>query len=228
MSNRQLLPRPPRSKRHQFRLNAPNAASVVVTGSFCDWAPEGRGLTKNRRGVWQTALHLPAGRYEYRFVVDGQWQADPACSNRVPNPFGSENCVFCIYGKPPTRGRHMTKRTLEVYRKALKTLAARLNVNLVHDQRELMRVDEPDVPGGPMASTEDVVDSGAVEVELGVIANEERLAAEVAAALDRIEAGTFGRCDACGKDIGRARLDAVPYARNCIGCARAAEVAAPQ
>ena len=122
----------------------------------------------------------------------------------------------------------MTKKTLDGYRKVLTDLAARLNVALRHDRRELMRVDEPDVAGGPIPSTEEVVNSGVVEVEVGVIANEERLAAEVAAALERIESSTFGRCQTCSRTIGKARLDAVPYARKCIRCARATEVAVPR
>jgi RNA polymerase-binding transcription factor DksA len=51
---------------------------------------------------------------------------------------------------------------------------------------------------------------------------EARLLAEVIAALDRIDAGTFGTCLDCGRPISRARLDALPYARQCIRCARAA------
>jgi RNA polymerase-binding transcription factor DksA len=208
-------------------LDAPNARAVVVTGSFCGWAPEGFALKRNRQGIWQGILLLPPGRYEYRFLVDGEWQDDPACPERVPNPFGSENCVLCVYGKPPTRGPHMTKKTLDGYLKELNALAGRLNISLAHDQRELMREDEPDVPGGPMPSTGPEANAGEVEIEVGMIANEERLAAEVAAALRRIEAGTFGQCQTCGKAIGRKRLDAVPYARKCIACARASEVAVP-
>lgn len=146
----------------------------------------------------------------------------------VDDGSGSEQSVLCIYVKPTSKGAHMTKKTLDGYRKALTALAARLSVALTHDRRELMREDEPDVAGGPIPSTEDVVNSGAVEVEVGMIANEERLAAEVAAALERIESGTFGKCQACSRTIGMARLDAVPYARKCIHCARATEVVVPR
>lgn len=229
MSNRQLFPRPFRIVQHQVRLNAPDARAVVVTGSFCGWVREGPALARNPQGVWQTTLLLPPGRYEYRFLVDGQWQDDPACRERVANQFGSENCVLRINGKPhqnpPSKGSHMTKKTHDVYQKALSALAARLDANLAHERRELMRQDEPDVPGGPILSTDEPANSGAVEVEIGVMASEERLAAEVAAALQRIEAGTFGRCLGCGKNIAQPRLDTVPYARDCIRCARAAEAA---
>jgi RNA polymerase-binding protein DksA len=37
-------------------------------------------------------------------------------------------------------------------------------------------------------------------------------------ALERIESGTYGICQECGKEISRARLEAVPHARLCIEC----------
>jgi RNA polymerase-binding transcription factor len=51
--------------------------------------------------------------------------------------------------------------------------------------------------------------------------SEEQLLAETRAALARLDDGTFGRCQGCGRVIGKVRLDAVPYARQCIHCARA-------
>jgi RNA polymerase-binding transcription factor DksA len=44
--------------------------------------------------------------------------------------------------------------------------------------------------------------------------------AEVEAAVQRLDDGTYGTCDRCGQPIGRARLEARPAARTCIGCAR--------
>jgi RNA polymerase-binding protein DksA len=40
----------------------------------------------------------------------------------------------------------------------------------------------------------------------------------VQAALDRIQAGTYGRCLRCGQTIDRARLDALPECDRCIDC----------
>ena len=42
---------------------------------------------------------------------------------------------------------------------------------------------------------------------------------EVDAALVRLEQGTYGVCEHCGGSIGAARLEALPAARACIGCA---------
>lgn len=45
----------------------------------------------------------------------------------------------------------------------------------------------------------------------------ERLA-EVDAALERLEAGTYGGCEVCGRPIAAARLEVRPTARSCVGC----------
>jgi RNA polymerase-binding transcription factor DksA len=64
------------------------------------------------------------------------------------------------------------------------------------------------------------------EVSLTLWQNEEHLLAEVEAALVRLDKGTFGRCESCGRAITAARLQVVPYARFCVGCARQREEAA--
>ncbi|GCD89928.1 TraR/DksA C4-type zinc finger protein [Nocardioides sp. LS1] len=45
--------------------------------------------------------------------------------------------------------------------------------------------------------------------------------AEVEAAIQRLEDGTYGTCERCGQPIGKARLEARPAAATCIGCASA-------
>ena len=50
---------------------------------------------------------------------------------------------------------------------------------------------------------------------------ENRLRSELAAvehALDKIEKGTYGKCDNCGKAIDPARLEALPQATLCMDC----------
>ncbi len=42
--------------------------------------------------------------------------------------------------------------------------------------------------------------------------------AEIDAALGRMDAGTYGRCEACGKPIPEARLEVVPEATLCVNC----------
>ena len=46
---------------------------------------------------------------------------------------------------------------------------------------------------------------------------------EIDHAMDRLEAGSFGRCEACGQEIGDERLSARPMARFCIDDQKEAE-----
>ena len=41
---------------------------------------------------------------------------------------------------------------------------------------------------------------------------------EIQAALERLDSGTYGICDRCGGAIRLQRLEAIPYARLCVGC----------
>jgi RNA polymerase-binding transcription factor DksA len=45
--------------------------------------------------------------------------------------------------------------------------------------------------------------------------------ADVDAAIDRIEQGGYGRCQACGARLSHARLAVLPMAPRCSGCQRA-------
>jgi RNA polymerase-binding protein DksA len=45
---------------------------------------------------------------------------------------------------------------------------------------------------------------------------------EVDAAIVRMENGTFGKCESCGSPIPEDRLEARPYARQCMDCKRRA------
>jgi DnaK suppressor protein len=55
---------------------------------------------------------------------------------------------------------------------------------------------------------------------IAIAQNEEQLLEQVEAALARIETGTFGVCQDCGRHISQRRLDAIPYTPWCIDCAR--------
>lgn len=77
-------------------VNAPEAREVLVTGDFVDWAKDGVRLSHKGNGEWQAVLSLEPGEYEYRLLVDGEWQDHKEASHRQPNPFGTENCVLKV------------------------------------------------------------------------------------------------------------------------------------
>jgi DnaK suppressor protein len=45
---------------------------------------------------------------------------------------------------------------------------------------------------------------------------------KIKVALSKIEAGKYGTCESCDKNITPKRLEALPYATTCIDCAKAA------
>ena len=77
-----------------FEYFNPRAREVLVAGTFNGWQPKATPMTKQRGGKWWTELLLQPGHYEYRFVVDGEWQDDPMASRFVANSFGGLNCVI--------------------------------------------------------------------------------------------------------------------------------------
>jgi DnaK suppressor protein len=64
---------------------------------------------------------------------------------------------------------------------------------------------------------------GELSSQLAEVENRELQHLEVA--LQKMKAGTFGKCDACQSNIPLTRLQALPYAAYCITCKRAAEKA---
>ena len=81
-----------------FSHFAPEAKLVQLAADFTGWQEAPLALKKSRDGTWKKTVSLPAGRYEYRFLVDGHWRDDPQCSIRQPNQFGEENCVCIVDG----------------------------------------------------------------------------------------------------------------------------------
>jgi len=72
------------------------AQTVKIAGSFNDWRPEATRMIPLGNGRWRKELALPPGAYEYLFVADGQWIADPFAEETVRNPFGGVNSVMRV------------------------------------------------------------------------------------------------------------------------------------
>lgn len=61
------------------------------------------------------------------------------------------------------------------------------------------------------------------ERDLSILERVEGELADIAHALTRIDDGSYGTCEACGKPIGEERLEAMPAARFCLEDQSAAE-----
>jgi len=82
--------------------------------------------------------------------------------------------------------------------------------------RELHQEKTGDVLDAAADSVQDELNSQLVEVE-------SRELAAIDEAIERIESGTYGDCESCGKPIPLTRLRAIPYATDCINCRRKSE-----
>jgi len=80
----------------RFEADFPNARTVRVTGSFCDWSAKGLPLNKREDGMWECHLDLARGEHEYRFIIDGAWLPDPHNNRTVPNEFGGANSLVVV------------------------------------------------------------------------------------------------------------------------------------
>jgi RNA polymerase-binding protein DksA len=93
----------------------------------------------------------------------------------------------------------------------------------VQEAKDYIHGEHP-APDDEMNLSTHLMDSAAVtldnELDETLEENSTNVLAEIDAALERIEDGTYGVCANCGKKIPEERLEALPYATLCIDCKR--------
>ena len=118
----------------------------------------------------------------------------------------------------------MTKPELENFRKLLEGLRRRLTGDVSHLADEALRARGGEASGSlsnaPLHMADLGTDNFEQEFTLSLLENQEQMLEEIVAALDRIDKGTFGKCEECGAAIPKGRLQALPYTRHCVACAR--------
>lgn len=73
------------------------ANSVSVVGSFNGWSPVNSNMRRDKDGGWEISLHLPPGRYAYRFLVNNSTQViDPNSEQQEPDGYGGMNSVLYV------------------------------------------------------------------------------------------------------------------------------------
>lgn len=80
----------------EFSLHAPDAKEVYLAGDFNDWNPTKDSMRKFKTGKCIKKMKLKPGKYEYQFIVDGDWWTDPSNPSRSINEFGTENSVLIV------------------------------------------------------------------------------------------------------------------------------------
>ncbi|MBQ0830487.1 TraR/DksA family transcriptional regulator [Streptomyces tagetis] len=111
-----------------------------------------------------------------------------------------------------------TREEVEEARIGLQSEADRLRTEISSSERSLQGLmrDSGDGAG------DDEADTGTKNItrehELALAANAREMLVQTERALERLDAGTYGLCENCGKPIGKARMQAFPRATLCVEC----------
>ena len=93
--------------------------------------------------------------------------------------------------------------------------------HLVHQLAELGADEEGDLTGD-VDFGDAFADAAAATAErtetMGIVDALKNQLTDVDAAIAKLEAGTYGTCDTCGKDIGKDRLEFRPSSVKCVNC----------
>ena len=111
-----------------------------------------------------------------------------------------------------------TQEELAQVRAELESDATRIAAELEVSEADLDHLIRDDGSG----SGDDSADTGGKVLEreqgLTLTANSRMLLTQSRRALARIDDGTYGLCESCGRAIGKARLQAFPRATLCVAC----------
>jgi 1,4-alpha-glucan branching enzyme len=104
VTRRSALEAPPQPSAPQtvnvpFSMFAPKAKGVSLCGEFNGWSQQANPMEPRADGHWQTTLALKPGRYQYKFLADGQWTADPQAKENVLNEHGTLNSIIEVRQK---------------------------------------------------------------------------------------------------------------------------------
>ena len=87
----------PAAKTVTFTVHADKGKAVYLAGEFNKWDPSAKKMAyKAKEGVYAATVKLAPGEYQYKFIIDGTWCADPENVNSVQNDQGTFNSVVVV------------------------------------------------------------------------------------------------------------------------------------
>src|SRR4029078_372190 len=69
----------------RFTRHGPKA--VFLAGQFNDWSTAATPMRRDGGDQWVADVALSPGKYEYKFIVDGQWEQDMSNPASAPDGF---------------------------------------------------------------------------------------------------------------------------------------------
>jgi DnaK suppressor protein len=116
----------------------------------------------------------------------------------------------------------MTNTDLTLYRERLLALRASLLGDVTQMEEDSLK-DHCKTTSIPTDMEELGSDNADQELTVSLLESNKSILDQIEAAIERIEDGTYDRCEECGGKIPKTRLEAIPYAALCIHCASQGE-----
>jgi DnaK suppressor protein len=148
----------------------------------------------------------------------------------VPSPKMASDLGFPVrhvplcYPAPTMAQSRLTKAEVGSLRAQLLGEKEELAAQLTSIEEETFAATQSEM-NGDVGLDDEVADAGTStferEKDLSIENNVRDLLQKIERALERIDAGTYGVCERCGKTIPKARIKALPYADLCIDDAQA-------
>jgi RNA polymerase-binding protein DksA len=183
------------------------AVDKAVAAKQAAPAAEGAAEAAEQTGARTVAAKKTAGRAS---GAGGSAVAVPTARTAATTPPGE---LAVRPGEDP-----WTQEEVDEARAGLEGEAARLNAEITSSEAALAGLmrDSGDGAG------DDEADTGAKNItrehEMALAANGREMLEQTERALQRLDTGTYGLCESCGKAIGKARMQAFPRATLCVEC----------
>jgi hypothetical protein len=92
-----------------FLRSSGDAKAVFLTGNFCSWSDKAFPMTRTSDG-WIATVKLSAGKFWYKFIIDGKWKADSDnllaerdTGGEINSVYYKSNTLFELFGHQSAR-----------------------------------------------------------------------------------------------------------------------------
>ena len=80
-----------------FTVHAEKGKAVYLAGCFNNWSTTAKKMAyKAKEGLYAATVQLEPGEYQYKFIIDGTWCADPENASAVKNDQGTFNSIIVV------------------------------------------------------------------------------------------------------------------------------------
>ena len=116
----------------------------------------------------------------------------------------------------------MEKKDLKQFKELLIKKKAEVAKGIEHIANDALKTSQRDAAGDLSAYSLHMADMATDnydrEFALNLADHEQKVIHRIDEAIEKVDAGTFGLCEVCGRKIAKARLKVVPYAELCVPC----------